>query len=371
MSEPTPPTEAEGSPTPPPPPLSPPPAPPPSPQRLALAKDSYAELEKASAALERKVGQLLVSSTFFVTAAAALLAIAEVRNFAFVFDGGSSVPLPLYHLIVFLALTSVGVVHLTMALGLSLKPRRMPGAIEVSYLAWWSMIHRPKSEWYGLFDRAEEDYDAYRLQHLLEQTRYAARMANYTYERLVEGRAYFFTAVTTFIAATPSLAMALTARGQDEAWTTGSAAWQAVTSCLMLFVSMNDRFRLESDVDTIRDSRRPMRQFKLLALLAPLSSGLAILASAGEWPFIALFAAALAILVVLLLLDSPKKRLSTVYDRVKPPWLLLWGAVGMILFSFESLRPWLLLYAFWPVLVSEGIRLLDNRLYRTSIKKLG
>lgn len=345
------------------------PLPTPSPQRLSLAKDAYAELDRSAAALERKVGQLLVSSTFFVTAAAALLAVDDVRSFVFVFNRNAMVPLPLLHLVVFLVLTSVGVVHLTMALGLSLKPRRPDASGDLSYLAWWSMIQKPKNEWQSLFTRSEDSYDEYRLTQLLEVTRYAARMANYTYERLVEGRAYFFTAVTTFIAATPSLTIALTAGGSSRAWSLAPAAWQASATSLLLFVSMNDRFRLESDVDTINDSTRPTSQFKILAWIAPISSGFAILASVGSWPFILLHVVSMCALSAMLSFEKKSPRLRTVYDRVHPAVLLVVAAIGIMLFTLPTLRPWLLLYAFWPMLVSEGIRLLDNRLYRTNIKK--
>lgn len=165
--------------------------------RLLLAQDAYAELNASANALQTKVGQLLVSATFFLTATTALLSVDDVRRFSYRFNNGSVVPLPLYLLVAFLLLTSLSVVHLTMALGLSLKPRRTLDNNDVSYVAWWSMVHRRKDEWTELFE-GERNFDDYRLRHLIETTRYQARMVNYTYERLVEARAYFFVAVTVF-----------------------------------------------------------------------------------------------------------------------------------------------------------------------------
>jgi hypothetical protein len=279
---------------------------------------------------------------------------------------GASVASPRYLLGGFIVLTSLAVVHLTMALGLSLKPRRHVDNSDVSYIEWWSMVHRGKEEWANLF-KEPHDIRAYQLRHLLEAVRYQVRMTNYTYERLVEARAYFFIAVTTFISAMPGVLDALGSSKTTAIWGWHNAIYNATVIVGVLFIAGNDRFRLEADIDTISDKRSPARSFQILAVATAMSSGAAVLAVGGSVVAIVIYAAILLATAVWLVNDRRRDRDRTLYDRFPPWWPILILAVGVMLYAFPVSRTWLLLYAFWPVLMFEGIRLLDNKLFRSRV----
>jgi hypothetical protein len=336
--------------------------------RIQLAKEAFSELKDAAGALQTKVGQLLIAATFFLTATIALLTISQVRNFSYLLPNGASVASPRYLLGAFIVLTSLAVMHLTMALGLSLKPRRHLDNSDISYIEWWSMVQRGKEEWTNLFKEPQE-IRVYQLRHLLEAVRYQVRMTNYTYERLVEARAYFFIAVTAFISAMPGVLDALSSSKTTDIWGWHNAIYNAIAIVGVLFIAGNDRFRLEADIDTIPDKRSPARSFQILAAGTAMSSGTAVLAVGGSVVAIVAYAAILLATAAWLVNDRrcEHHRDRTLYDRLPPWWPMLILAVGVMLYVFPLSRTWLLLYAFWPILIFEGIRLLDNKLFRSRV----
>jgi hypothetical protein len=341
----------------------------PTPWNLVAALAALESAERAADSLERKIGQLILSAAFFLTAAIALLSINEIRVFRFRFDHHLTLALPLTGIIVFIGLTFVSVIHLVMALGLPRKPRRQDDPPGASYVAWWKILDVSQADWNKLFiEMTKQQFDHEQLTHAIYAARYMARVANSMYARAVEARAYFFLAVTVLLASIPSIAVALQANPAPvHVWSYFDASAYAAVLAFTLWLAGNDRFRLEADVDTLRDQRFALMPYT--PILLALSSGAAIVATKGSWLALALSELLLCATTVYLYRFRHRDHSPTAWDRIPSLSLLpmLVMAVELSLFLLSSLRVWLLLFAYWPILFYEGIRLFDNMYYRRGI----
>jgi hypothetical protein len=327
--------------------------------------------ERSADSLERKVGQFILSAAFFLTAAVALLNINEIRDFRFMFNKHLALALPLDGIIVFIGLTFVSVIHLVMALGLQRKPRRQDDPPGASYVAWWKILDVSSADWSKLFtDTSARQFNQEQLTQTIYAARYMARTANYMYARVVEARAYFFLAVTALLTSTPSIAVALQVKpAPSHAWSYFDAVAYALVVTFALWLAGNDRFRLEADVDTLRDQRSPIRLFGPLAVLLALSSGAAVMATKGSWLAFATSELFLLASSACIYRFGRSEHHSMLFDRIPLLKLLpiLAMAIEFPLFLPPLLRPWLLLFSYWPIFFYEGIRLFDNMLHRKAI----
>lgn len=345
----------------------------PTPWNLLNALAALQSAERSTDSLERKIGQLILSAAFFLTAAVALLSINDIRVFRFRFDHSLTLALPLDGIIAFIGLTFISVIHLVMALGLPRKPRRQDDPPGASYVAWWKILDVNQADWNRLFTgTTKQQFDHEQLNHAIYAARYTARVANYMYARAVEARAYFFLAVTVLLTSIPSIAVALQARPAPfHVWSYFDAAAYAAALAFILWLAGNDRFRLEADVDTLLDQRFPVKMYRPVPILLALSSGAAVMATKGSWIALTLSELLLCATTVYLYRLHESDRYPMVFNRIPSTSLvpLLGMAVELFLFLLPSLRPLLLLFSYWPILIYEGIRVFDNMYYRRSITR--
>jgi hypothetical protein len=151
-------------------------------------------------------------------------------------------------------------------------------------------------------------------------------------------------------------------------WSYPDAFAYAIILAFAIWFAGNDRFRIEADVDTLRDQRFPLRRAG--HLLLALSSGAAVMATKGSWLALVLSVLLLCGAVVYHYRSRRGDELPPILARVSSTvnlLSLLVMAVELLLFLLPSLRVWLLLFSYWPILIYEGIRLLDNMFYRKAV----
>jgi hypothetical protein len=296
-------------------------------EQLASLGLSYDAMVRAVRELEDRAGRLLTAIAFFLTAGTATLAVQKVRDFRYEFENGASVKLPFLDL------------------------------AENKVERWLEWQQGSPTE---LRDR--------RAATLSLETRRLALLAEYKYGRLVEARGLLLIAVSCLLVAFILLGQAL-GYGTDMntvPWGWKMAIVPGLALALITWVAGNDRYRLETEIDSLHDPSSPRQAFSMMATMMASHPVLVLSASAlTGWWLAGLASVVIGTSVVATIYVA---RWKTLHGPQQPEcWLNQLGGVRLMVFPLVELVPlvhpalhnYLIASSFVPILFFEGIRLFD------------
>jgi hypothetical protein len=322
---------------------------------------------------DARTGLLLTAVAFFLAGGVAAVSLGAFRNARFEFSDGSQIPVPLLCLAFFLILQTVAAVYLVLSLGPPEPPLRNYHGTRFSLTR---IVILRENDWEALSQLAGDS-----LSNTVDETyerdaRYLQDKAVYKYQRLVEARASLLLSLPFFLLAIWFGSLSTFSAGNDSRFTFGSALGGGCILWLLTFVACNDRVRIESHYDVLRDkgrqasSDRSARRvllrtswgFPFYAMVVFLGAGIVGLPGWAQW--IIGFASLMVLVPQFLAMwerwradrgGQPKRAL----DRIGPWWVVVVGCVGFAVISIGVLRIYCLVYCLAPLLATEGIRLLD------------
>jgi hypothetical protein len=323
---------------------------------------------------DARTGRLLTAVAFFLTSGVAGLNLSFLRNSELKFSSGSLIPVPLFADGCFLLLQIVAATYLILSLGPPEPPLRNYHDTNFSLTR---IVILRQNDW-DILNRLRGGRLARTVGETYERdTRYLQDKAVYKYQRLVEARASLLLSLP-FLLLAICYALLSTAGSKHTVLFSVSAALPGASILwLLTFLTSNDRLRIEGHYDVLR-VRDPNAVHESLALrvLVRTEWGFAFysaiiflgsgIVGSPYWTQWILGSISVAVLGPQFFAMRARRRearkLSTpqrALDRFGSWWVAFLGGVGFILITGEGLRIWCLAYSLTPILITEGIRLVD------------
>lgn len=332
-------------------------------KQVELAKTSFEHMRFQVSELEKRSGFLITATAFFLTATAALLNNATVRDVSYAFPNGTRIRLAVLFLIASLLLGTFAVIHAVLAIGPQVRHFQHVTLSQPSFLSFLSIAERPLNEWEKVTNKSSIGaVDRYLREMYAREAAELSKEAQYRYGRLGEVRAFLFLAVA---ALAMGLILVVDSLSKDRSsstlvqWSDKTAIAMGLVVAALTFIAGQDRVRIEDDGWT--DGAGPNSTVSLLrrnAAWLSLTGGLVVVSVGGN--LLAFIGALISLVPPIHSAIRRRRRLGRsfrILDRVSVvPQVTIAGAL-IILYAFHSLRVFLLVAAILPLVALEGIRL--------------
>lgn len=332
-------------------------------KQVDLAKAGFEHLRFQVSELERRSGQLVTATAFFLTATVTLLNNQNVREVEYIFDNGARVRLTVVLLVLALLFGTFAIIHAVLAVGPQVRHYQHVGLSQPSFLSFLSIAEREPAAWSQVVQKSGDlAVQKYMRDMYAREAAELSKEAQYRYGRLGEVRAFLFLAVS---ALAMSLVLVLDALSVSRItpvtieWTIRTALGVGLVLALLTYFAGEDRLRIEDD-GWVEDTGPGSAIWVLRSngRWLSLTAGLTVVSIDGHSGTAAL--ALLSLVPPVVAITQRRRRYGRTFrtlDHLSIILLLLIGAAIGGFTLIESARVFLLVAAVLPLFVFEGIRL--------------